>query len=161
MVRDMKNLSALLIACLFLVSCASGPAPTPLVLQRLATAGVDSRTYAKIHAGRVLSYQDILGLVQDKIPDAAIVSYLKSTHAPYQLKPAQLEALSDAGAGSDLVNYLGKSVGFYEATKRAQTGGDKWDKHPYFDDPYYMGAAPFPYAYPGEWSDPAMMGMWF
>ena len=127
----------------------------------MAAAGVDSRTYAKIHAGRVLSYSDILGLVEDKIPDAAIVSYLKSTHAPYRLSDAQLGKLGDAGAGSGLVNYLGKSVGYYEATKRAQTGGDKWDKHPYFNDPYYGGPAPFSYGFPGEWNDPAMMGMWF
>ena len=157
----MKIAPALLAVCLFLVSCASGPAPTPLVLQRLAVSGVDSRTYAKIHAGRVLSYSDILGLVQDKIPDAAIVSYLKSTHAPYRLTDSQLGKLDDAGAGSELVNYLGKSVGYYEATKRAQTGGNKWDKHPYFNDPYYWGPAPFPYAFPGEWDDPAIMGMWF
>ena len=77
----MKSVVTVLVSCLFLVSCASGPAPTPLVLQRMAASGVDSRTYAKIHAGRVLSYSDILGLVDDKIPDAAIVSYLKSTHA--------------------------------------------------------------------------------
>jgi len=157
----MKSAPALLAVCLFLVSCASGPAPTPLVLQRLAVAGVDSRTYAKIQAGRVLSYSDILGLVQDKIPDAAVVSYLKSTHAPYRLTDSQLGKLSDAGAGSGLVNYLGKSVGYYEATKRAQTGGNKWDKHPYFSDPYYWGPAPFPYAFPGEWDDPAILGMWF
>ena len=147
--------------CLLLASCASGPAPTPVVLQRIAAAGVDSRTYAKIHAGRVLTYADILGLVEDKIPDAAIVSYLKSTHAPYRFTTAQLEGLSDAGAGSGLVNYLGQSVGYYEAVTRAQTGGSKWDKHPYFYDPYFLGPAPFPYAYPAEWNDPATMGMLF
>ena len=157
----MKSVVTVLVSCLCLVSCASGPAPTPLVLQRMAASGVDSRTYAKIHAGRVLSYSDILGLVDDKIPDAAIVSYLKSTHAPYHLTNSQLGKLSDAGAGSGLVNYLGKSVGYYEATKRGQTGGDKWDKHPYFNDPYAMGPAPFPYAFPGEWDDPAIMGAWF
>jgi len=151
----------LLVTALFLAACASGPAPTPLVLQRLAASGVDSGTYARIHGGRVLTYPDILGLVQDKIPDPAIVSYLKSTKAPYRLTNAQLEKLGDAGAGSTLVNYLGQSVGFYEATKRDQTGGKKWDNHPYFNNPYYWGAAPFDYGFPGEWDDPAMMGMWF
>lgn len=157
----MKSLPVLSALCLLLASCATAPEPTPIALQRLAAAGVDSRTYAKIHAGRVLSYSDIQGLVQDKIPDTAIVSYLKSTHAPYRLTTSQLEALSDAGAGPNLVNYLGKSAGFYEATKRAQTGGEKWDQHPYFNDPYYWGGAPFPYAFPGEWSDPSMLGMGF
>jgi len=157
----MKIPPALALATLLLASCASGPEPTPIVLQRLAASGVDSRTYAKIHAGRVLGYNDILGLAHDRIPDAAIVSYLKSTHAPYHLTDAQLGRLSDAGAGSLLVNYLGKSAGYYEATKRSQTGGDKWDKHPYFADPYYWGPAPFDYAFPGEWYDPATVGMWF
>lgn len=54
---------------------------------------------------------------------------------------------------------LGQSVGYYEASKRAQTGGSKRDKHPYFNDPYHWGPAPFPYAFPGEWGDPAFMGM--
>ncbi|MEI6034912.1 MAG: hypothetical protein WCS65_11610 [Verrucomicrobiae bacterium] len=151
----------LLSSLLLLASCAKGPAPTPVALQRLAASGVDSRTYAKIQAGRVLGYQNILGLVHDKISDAAIVSYLKSTHAPYRFTTAQMEKLSDAGAGPTLVNYLGKSVGYYEATKRAQTGGSKWDNHPYFMDPYYMGEAPFDYGFPGEWYDPAAVGMMF
>jgi len=157
----MKTLPILALASLLLASCASGPEPTPIVLQRLAASGVDSRTYAKIEAGRVLSYPDILGLVKDKVPDAAIVSYLKSTHAPYTLTNAQLERLSDAGAGPVLANYLGKSVGYYEATKRSQTGGANWDNSPYFTDPHFWGPAPFDYEFPGEWYDPATLGMWF
>ena len=157
----MKFLPVLAVASLILASCASGPEPTPIVLQHLAASKVDSRTYAKIQAGRVLSYGDILSLVGDKIPDDAIVSYLKSTHAPYRFSNAQMERLSDAGAGPSLVNYLGKSVGYYEAAKRNQTGGEKWDKHPYFNDPYYWGPAPFDYGFPDEWCDPGMAGVWF
>lgn len=144
-----------------MVSCASAPAPRPLALQKLAASGANPATLKRINAGRVLSYEDILGLVKARIPDGAIVSYLRSTHAPYRLTDAQLERLGDAGAGSKLVNYLGKSIGYFEATQRSQTGGKKWANHPYFVDPDYWGPAPFPYAFPGEWDDPAMVGLWF
>jgi len=87
---------------------------------------------------------------------------LKSTHAPYRFTTKELEQLSDAGAGSTLVNYLGQSFGYYEATKRAQTGGaGKWDSHPYFTDPGYWGQAPFGYEFPGDWGDPALFTPWF
>lgn len=157
----MRSLAVLLSAVL-LSSCASltQRTPPPLV-QKLEQSGVDSGALAKIKAGRVLSYADILGLVKAKIPDQAIVPYLKSTKAPYKLTDNQLVGLLNAGAGSELVNYLGKSVGFYEASKRSQTGGDKWDNHPYFNDPGYFGPAPFPYAFPGEWYDPGVFGPWF
>lgn len=132
-----------------------------MALKQIAAKGVNPSTYARIENGRVLGYTDILNLVKADVPEAAIVSYLKSTKAPYRLTTAQLEQLTDAGAGSDLVNYLGKSVGYYEATKRAQTGGSQWDQHPYFNDPAYLGEAPFPYAFPAEWNDPAAVGLWF
>ncbi len=159
----MKQLAALLLGSLLCISCASAPQQqkAPPLLQKLEDAGIDSRTYAKIAAGRVLDYSDILGLVKDNIPDPVVVTYLKSTHAPYRFTDSQLSALSDAGAGSDLVNYLGQSVGYFEASQRSQTGGAKWDKHSYFVDPYFYGAPPFPYAFPAEWYDPAVFGAWF
>lgn len=153
---------ASILATILLCACATTPASkTPPVLQKLAASGIDSRTYAKIAAGRVLDYDDILGLVKDTIPDPVIISYLKSTHAPYKFTDSQLQTLSNSGAGSDLVNYLGQSVGYFEATQRAQTGGSKWSKHSYFSDPYFYGAAPFPYEFPAEWYDPATVGAWF
>jgi len=158
---SMNRLLILLAVSVFLSACATTTQKTPPVLQKLAASGIDSRTYAKIAAGRVLDYDDILGMVKDTIPDPVIISYLQSTHAPYSFTDAQLEKLSDIGAGSDLVNYLGKSVGYFEATQRAQTGGAKWDKHSYFSDPYFYGAAPFPYEFPAEWNDPATVGAWF
>ncbi len=154
----MKSIPILLFAVIFLTGCATNQ---PLALKQIANKGVNPSTYAKIESGRVLGFTDILNLVKADVPEAAVVSYLKSTKAPYRLTTAQLEQLTDAGAGSDLVNYLGKSVGYYEATKRSQTGGSEWDKHPYFNDPAYLGEAPFLYAFPEEWDDPAAVGLWF
>jgi len=152
---------AVIAVLLFVASCATTPAPSPLAIQKLAASGVAPSTQKRIQAGRVLGFDDIKGLCKAGVPDSAIVSYLKSTHAPYKFSDAQLGQLSDAGAGSLLVNYLGKSVGYFEATQRSQTGGSKWQNHPYFNDPDYWGAAPFPYAFPDEWEDPALVGMWY
>jgi hypothetical protein len=140
-----------------LVSCATTQSQpkTPPVLAKLASMNIDSRTYAKIANQRVLTYGDILGLVKKGVPSPVIQTYLQSTHAPYTLTNSQLNALVDAGASADLVNYLGKSVGFFEATERSQTGGaGKWKNNPFFADPYYLGEPPFIGGWPGEWYDP-------
>ncbi len=145
----------LLAACATTPSRPSGPPP---VLVKLKAMGIPAATYAKIEGHRVLTYSDILGLIRQDVPSPVILTYIQSTHAPYTLTDAQLESLDDAGASADLVNYLGKSVGFFEATERNQTGGaGKWRNNPFFADPYYMGAAPFDYMYPMEWYDPVWM----
>jgi hypothetical protein len=153
------RLFLLLSLSLALVSCATTSTPTPaktnLVLAKLAALHIDTGTYHKIANHRVLSYNDILGLVKKGVPSPVIQTYLQSTHAPYTLTDSQLNKLVDAGASADLVNYLGKSVGFFEATERSQTGGaGKWRNNPFFADPYYLGEPPFAWGYPGEWYDP-------
>lgn len=136
-----------------LSACATSQQQSnPPVLQKLQEMGIDSRTYAKIANQRVLSYDDILGLVKKQVPSPVILTYIKSTKAPYNLTNAQLNALINAGASADLMNYLGKSSGFFEASQRSQTG-KSWRNDPYFNDPYYMGAAPFGYMWPAEWYD--------
>jgi hypothetical protein len=158
----MKKLLALAIlgaTALHLTSCATrfdAQAPSQTLAQ-LSQKGVPSTTVSRIQAGRVLDFDDIVALVKAGVSDQSVVSYLKSTRAPYRFTAAQLEQLSDAGAGSTLVNYLGQSIGYYEATKRNQLGGSKWDNSPYFNDPFFWGAAPFDYAFPGEWADPDLV----
>lgn len=144
------------LAAVLLAACATTPQKTgtPPVLAKLQAMGIDNAAYNKIANHRVLAYSDIYGLVKKGVPSPVILTYIQSTHAPYTLSDAQLQNLVDAGASADLVNYLGKSVGFFEATERKQTGGaGKWKKDPFFADPFYMGPAPFDYAYPGEWYD--------
>ena len=136
-------------------SCATSPqslAPAGIVPQ-MAQRGVPASTQKRVQAGRVLDFDDIMSLAKSGVSDKAIVAYLKSTKAPYTFTTAQLEQLSNAGVGSTLVNYLGQSIGYYEASKRNQLGGSKWDSHPYFNDPFFWGDAPFDYGFPSEWSD--------
>ena len=152
-------LLAVVAAPVFLTSCATTrqAAAPQAVMAQLSQRGVPAATVKRVQAGRVLDFDDIMSLSKAGVSDKALVAYLKSTRAPYRLTTAQLEELSKAGAGSTLVNYLGKSVGYYEATKRNQLGGSKWDNNPYFNDPFFWGAAPFGYAFPGEWEDPGMI----
>lgn len=158
----MKKLLALAILAatsFHLTSCATrfdAHAPSQ-ALAALTLKGVPSTTVSRIQAGRVLDFDDILALVKAGVSDQAAVAYLKSTRAPYKFTTAQLQQLSDAGAGSTLVNYLGQSIGYYEATKRSQLGGSKWDSNPYFNDPFFWGTAPFDYAFPSEWADPDLV----
>ena len=136
-------------------ACATSPqslAPAGIAAQ-MAKQGVPASTQKRVQAGRVLDFHDIMSLAKAGVSDKAIVAYLKSTKAPYKFNTAQLEQLSNAGVGSTLVNYLGQSVGYYEASKRNQLGGSKWDSHPYFNDPFFWGNAPFDYGFPGEWGD--------
>lgn len=157
--KFLTTLFALPILALSLTSCASPerPSASPTILAQMGQRGVPSGTIKRISAGRVLDFDDILSLVKANVSEKGIVAYLKSTHAPYKFSTSQLQQLSDAGAGSTLVNYLGQSVGYYEATKATQLGGSKWDNDPYFNDPLYWGLAPFPYAFPGEWIDPGFV----
>lgn len=156
-VDPMKHFCLILILAgmpAYMTSCASSSKKPSATLAELSSRGVNSSTLKRIQSGRVLGFDDILNLVQLHISEKAIVAYLQSTHAPYRFTTSQLEQLSGAGAGSNLVNYLGKSIGYYEATKRNQVGGSKWDNHPYFNDPAYWGPAPFDYGFPGDWYEP-------
>lgn len=156
--RLLRFLPVLALASLF-TSCASLQRPSqPPVLAKLQQAGVDSRTYTKIVNHRVLTYDDIYGMLKKGVPSPVIQTYLQSTHAPYTFTDSQLQTLANAGASADLVNYLGKSVGFFEATERSQTGGaGKWKNNPFFTDPYYRGAPPFAPYWPDEWYDAGWM----
>jgi len=143
----------------FLSSCTtSQQAPVSAgIAAQMTEHGVPASTRKRVENGRVIDFDDIMSLAKAGVSDKAIVAYLKSTKAPYKFTTAQLEQLTNAGAGSDLVNYLGESIGYYEASKRNQVGGDKWDRHPYFNDPFFWGGAPFDYAFPGEWADPGLV----
>jgi hypothetical protein len=149
------------LVCFGLALCALNACVTPRqsdrpqVLDKLLAMGVDQKTYAKIANHRVLAYDDIYELVKKRVPGPVVISYLRSTHAPYRLTNRQLERLTTAGASADLVNYLGKSTGYFEATERNQTGqAGEWKNHPYYSDPFFMGPPPFGYEWPGEWDDP-------
>jgi hypothetical protein len=151
---------------IFLSSCATPPPPVPVgpppVLAKLQAMGVKNSTYKKIANHRVLNYSDILGLLNKGVKSPVILTYIKSTKAPYTITDAELNTLNNAGASAALLNYLGKSVGFFEATERNQTGGaGKWKDDPYFADPYFMGEPPFAYGWPGEWYDPGFVDAMF
>lgn len=126
----------------------------PVVLRQIEQVGVSGATLKRLENGRVLSLPDITDLVRRGVPDEAIVSYLHSTRARYSFTDSQMNALRNAGAGPVLINYLGQSSGYYEATERNETGGSGFFSHPYFTDPAYWGIPPFDWAFPAAWEEP-------
>jgi hypothetical protein len=108
------------LAAVLLASCATTTPPQAPqnILAQLSARGVPASTVKRIDHGRVLDFSDILALAKAGVSDRAAVAYLKSTRAKYSLTTAQLERLSDAGAGSALVNYL-RHRGSVELARRA------------------------------------------
>lgn len=161
----MKPLALLLSAlcALAFAGCATTPVPSgpPKYLAQLEAMHVAPATLQRIQGGRVLSFADVMELVKRGVPGSEIVAYLKSTRAPYNFTQTQVNALTDAGADSTLINFVGRSVGDFmidaqNAPQQEQLRRNaKWDKavwnDPYFNDPAYWGPAPFPYAFPFGW----------
>jgi hypothetical protein len=119
----------------------------PGYLKVLAAKKIDAGTYARITHGRVLGYSDIKELARKGVPGKMIVPYLQATKTPYDFSTKQINGLINVGADDVLVNYLGKAKGIY-----LQDEGNIPHNHPYFTDPYYMGAAPFGFGYPDAWA---------
>ena len=139
----------LLLCCsFFLAACATTPPPLeqPGYLRVLKAKKIDPGTYARIAHGRVLGYDDLMALVREGVPGKMIVPYLRATKTPYDYSPAEINGLINAGADSALVNYLGKAKGIY------LQDGSNVPTHPYYTNPYYMGPAPFGFAYPDAWA---------
>ncbi len=102
-----------LLAGTLLSACSSGPAVDPQITTALSARNVDPATYSKVYSGRVLSFDDILDLVQKDVPPHIIVGYLQSTEKAYDFTPSQLRTLRNAGAAPQITNYLEESEGFY------------------------------------------------
>jgi len=151
------------VLALALASCATPNAGvgSPRYLQTLGALHVAPATLSRIEAGRVLGFADVLELVRKGVPGTEIVAYLQSTRAPYNYTQKQINTLTNAGADSTLINYVGRSIGDFmidaqDAQQQQQLRRNaKWQKEmwddPYFNDPDYMGPAPFPYMWPGGW----------
>lgn len=109
-----------------LAACASPqPSGKPPVLDKLRAMGIDPSTYTKIANHRVLSYDDIYGLVKKGVPGPVIVTYLQSTHAPYQLTDAQLYGWSmpaPAPISSTTLANQWASSRLPRGTRRARSG---------------------------------------
>lgn len=140
----------------FLASCATTPQVDPAVAATLSSRGVDSSVQARMNAGQVLGYNDILGLVQKDVPSSVIVGYLNSTRKVYNFTYGQLQSLKAAGATSQLLNYLTESQGFYGNNSPAQTAKLKGEqKRAYYNSPLYQDQQPFAYNPPviDDWYD--------
>lgn len=148
-----------LAATLFLFACSGGQI-SPQLNSALTQRGVGPSTIVKMQNGDALDYQDIRELVQKGIPTQTIINYLESTQKVYDFGPVQLNALRQAGAPTQLINYLQETQGFYgrKATVQGQnpnTGGQQ--SAAYYNSPLYQDEQPFAYNEPiiDGWYDSA------
>jgi hypothetical protein len=156
MTERLFRLSLMAIPVLWLSACASAPQVNPAVAAALSSRGVDQGTYAKVTQGSVLDYNDILNLLEKKVPANIIIGYLQSTRKAYNFSYSQLEGLKAAGATPQLLNYLTETQGFYGVTSPKQTArltGEQ--KRAYFDTPGYQAQGPFSTPLVDELADPA------
>ena len=151
MTERLFRLSLMAITVLWLSACASAPQVNPAVAAALSSRGVDQGTYAKVTQGSVLDYNDILNLLEKKVPTNIIIGYLQSTRKAYNFSYGQLESLKAAGATPQLLNYLTETQGFYGVATPRQTGEQK---RAYFNSPGYQTQGPFSTPLIDEWADP-------
>lgn len=130
-------------------------------LAEISRAGVSDDTYARMAAGQVLTFAQVLDLVRAGIPGSQITAYLRATRAPYNFSQAQIQRLVNAGADDTLINFVGRSRGDFLIDAQNSAAQDRlvqnakidesfWND-PYFTDPDWMGDAPFGFGWPLVW----------
>jgi hypothetical protein len=155
MTERIFRFSLMAIPFFWLAACASTPQVNPAVATALSSRGVDQGTYTKVTQGRVLDYNDILNLLEKKVPTHIIIGYLQSTRKAYDFSYSQLQGLKATGATPQLLNYLTETQGFYgvnTAKQAARLTGEQ--KRAYFNTPGYQSQGPFSTPLVDEWADP-------
>ena len=155
MTEHILRLSLMAIPVLWLSACASTPQVNPAVATALSSRGVDQGTYTKVTQGSVLDYNDILNLLEKKVPANVIVGYLQSTRKAYNFTYSQLQGLKAAGATPQLLNYLTETQGFYGVNtprQAARLTGEQ--KRAYYNTPGYQSQGPISTPLVDEWADP-------
>jgi hypothetical protein len=140
---------------LWFYACSTTPQVDPTIPAALSARGVDKSTYTKVTQGWALDYDDILNLLEKKVPTHIIVSYLQSSQKAYNLTNSQLDGLKSAGASPQLINYLTETQGFYGVStqrQRARLTGEQ--KRAYLDTRGYQAQQPFGTPLIDEWADP-------
>lgn len=140
----------------FFTGCAGGPTVDPQVTAAVAAHHVPQATYDKMNRGEHLDYNDIVSLVQQKVPTYIIVGYLRSTECAYNFSYAQLRHLRSIGATRQLLNYLSETQGFY-GTSKTPTSRWKTPKYIKTNSKLYQDQQPFFYNEPivDDWYDSA------
>jgi hypothetical protein len=154
MTERLLRFSLMALALLFFSACSTTPQADPAVAAALSARRVDQSTQTKVRQGWALDYDDILNLVEKKVPTHIIISYLQSTQRSYNLTNSQLDDLKAEGATTQLLNYLAETDGFYGVSSPRRTRLTGEERRAYLGPQGYQSQQPFSTPLIDEWTDP-------
>lgn len=132
-----------------LSACSSGPQVNSSVLSAATSRGVAASTSDKMSAARPLDFNDLENLVSKGVPSSTIIAYLDSVRETPNLSPAQLEALRQAGADTQLTSFLRESPNFALRSKPSSPyAASRAPAGQYTNSPGYQNEQPFAYNEP-------------
>jgi hypothetical protein len=100
-------------------------------------------------AARPLDFNDLENLVAKSVPSTTIIAYLDSVRETPNLSPAQLEALRQAGADTQLTSFLRESPDFaLRSTAASPSRASRAPAGQYTNSPGYQNEQPFAYNEP-------------
>ena len=145
----MFSLAAISVSALFLSACSSGPQVNSSVLSAATSRDVAPSTSEKMSAARPLDLDDLENLVSKGVPSTTIVAYLNSVREKSNYSPAQLEALRQAGADSQLIDFLRESGSFgLRSAASTRPSASSEPAGQYTNSPGYQDEQPFAYNEP-------------
>jgi hypothetical protein len=154
MTERLLRFSLLAVSLLWSSACSTTPQVDPSIPAALSARGVDRSTYTKVTQGWALDYDDILNLLEKKVPTHIIISYLQSSQRSYNLTNSQLDGLRAAGATPQLINYLTETQGFYGVNTQQKGRLTGEQKRAYLGTRGYQSQQPFSAPLIDEWADP-------
>ena len=145
----MFSLAAAFASSILLSSCSSTPQVNSSVLSAATSRGVAQSTSEKMSAARPLDLGDLENLVSKGVPSSTIIAYLNSVSERSTYSPAQLSALSQAGADASLLTYLRESQDFaLRSTASRPSGTSNQPAGQKTNSPGYQNEQPFAYNEP-------------
>lgn len=115
---------------------------------RVQRSGVNSATYDKMVHGDDLSLYDIKALAKAGVSDGVILRYLRNQNTVYRLNSSDVSSLRNAGVSQSIVDYMLQTPRAYSS---GPTIGIGVGVGPYWGDPFWGPAYPYPYYYRGRY----------
>lgn len=99
--------------------------------------GISSSVYARLARGSRLSVSDLVHLVERRVSEDLIIRHLEESGEIYRLSTPELKRLARAGAGDDLLEFMG-------GERRRYAGPPVYYEYDPYHDPYFYDYYPGP-----------------